>query len=213
MNLKDYACDGQMNIWEYIYQVESKPKPKQEPDDSICEGCKWRKYPARELEIDEHGQTWVYKCPGTACANWKYGTPLNLSVEKPSKEVVKWYEPEKVIHCFNHDYLPTLEQAVEEISKKYGLEFTSYEADWNKPDNPTVYKHVFKKHSYLEISEGVFAGTDTRYIAVDWEGYHEGTSCPCESLVRIIRAVDNAIYRNEHIKKPKKKGDDDDAEG
>ena len=204
----NYECEGQLNIWDYLTsQDQGKDQvkaPLREADDSMCEGCKWREHKNRELNVDEHGQTWVVKCPGTACANWVFGTPLNLTAEKPSKEEIVWYEPEEVIYCFNRDFLPSLEKVVQIISKLYEFEFTSYEADWNKPDNPTVYKYVFKRHSVLEISEGTYAGTDTRFIAVDWEGCKEGTACACDNLDRIFRAIDNAIYRNKHMKKPRK---------
>ena len=100
--------------------------------------------------------------------------------------------------------LPTLEETVALITEKYGLEFETYQGDWNLPDNPTIYKHVFKKHSVLEISECHYNPSDVRFIAVDWDGWHESVSRPCDDLSEVYHGVDYAIYRNEHAKKPKK---------
>lgn len=191
---KDYQCEGQLNIWDYL----SAPKPqKPEADDSICEGCKWREHKKRWLEVDEFGQTWVHGCPGTACANWIGGTILNLTAELPSKKEVVWYEPEPKIYCFNRDFLLPLDRIVEKVSEWTGLKFTSYEADWKPEDrNHTVYKHIFKDKSYLEIDESRYTGTGQTFIGVTWEAKLEGRSRPCDNFDEVLTAVNAAIERS-----------------
>lgn len=45
-----------------------------------CKGCEYERTP-HEDEINERsGYTWRYGCIGTACANWPYGTPTNISI-------------------------------------------------------------------------------------------------------------------------------------
>lgn len=199
MITSDYQCEGQMNIWEYMYQVESKPKPepKQEPDDSVCEGCKWREHDKRWLEVDEYGQTWVHACPGTACANWTSGTPLNITTEKPSKEETVWYLPEPKPYCFNRDFLPDLEWIVNWLMEWTGLKFTYFEDKFKGEVYAKGYRHKFKG-SDVEIDEGTYAGSHKRFVGVSWEGKLQGTSAPCDNLDEILRAVERAIERSKN---------------
>ena len=44
-----------------------------------CEGCEWERDKHAVIKRDERtGYRWKYCCPGTACANWKRGTPMNI---------------------------------------------------------------------------------------------------------------------------------------
>ena len=44
-----------------------------------CEGCEWERDPHAFVEVDERTEyRWKYCCPGTACANWNKGTPMNI---------------------------------------------------------------------------------------------------------------------------------------
>ena len=44
-----------------------------------CKGCKFENWPGKSYETDRHGNIWVIKCRGNACANWPQGTPMNLT--------------------------------------------------------------------------------------------------------------------------------------
>ena len=192
-----HVCCRKCNTRMCGARCNGSEEPKhQDPDDSICEGCKWREHKNRWLEVDEYGQTWVHGCPGTACANWTGGTALNLTAEKPSKEEVVWYLPEPKIYCFNRDFLLPLDKTMEKIIEWTGLKFTTYEADWMpEGSNKTVYKHIFKDRSYLEIDEKVYLGTDKTFISVSWEGKGEGTGTPCDNFDEVLSAVNSAIKR------------------
>lgn len=220
---KDYVCDGQLNIWNFVtenYSTKQEPKPKLcngEPDDSICEGCKWREIEERELEVDEHGQTWVYKCPGTACANWKHGTPLNLTAEKPDHQEVVWYEPEDKPYCFNKNWLPSFEMVIETMSDWFGIEFKKVDYEYKGEIYNTVYQYKCYGGSKIELDEGVYTGGDykgERFIGVDWESPNgkAGTAGGCLSLYEVEhnlrKAINRAVkYKEEH--KHKKKGEED----
>ena len=46
---------------------------------TTCSGCKWEHSSGRFHRKDSKtGYIWTYSCPGTACANWKTGTPTNM---------------------------------------------------------------------------------------------------------------------------------------
>ena len=194
-----HVCCRKCNTRMCGARCNGSEEPKhQDPDDSICEGCKWREHKNRWLEVDEYGQTWVHGCPGTACANWTGGTALNLTAEKPSKEEVVWYLPEPKIYCFNRDFLLPLDKTIEKISEWTGLKFTSYVADWLSDDkNQTVYKHIFKDKSYLEIHEDTYMGTDKTFISVGWDNKTEGTGTPCDNFDEVLRAVNKAVERTK----------------
>ena len=211
----NYVCDGQLNIWDYLGMT--KEEPKEEPEDL-------RFTPAWEPS----GNNFPPLDPDIASGKRK---PYEYTFERYIGQKV-WcyltdYEEPQIgeITAFDHYYteakvnyedyalttltvkpcnLPTLEETIALITEKYGLEFETYQGDWNLPDNPTIYKHVFKKHSVLEISESHYNPSNVRFIAVDWEGWNEGVSRPCDDLSEVYHGVEYAIYRNEHAKKPKK---------
>lgn len=151
---KDYVCDGQMNLWEYMQSIEREERasevPTAEPDDSVCEGCKWRETEGRTLEVNERGHTWVYKCPGTACANWKHGTPLNLTIEKPDHKEIVWYEEEDKPYCFNRNWLPPFEMVIETMSEWFGIEFKKVDYEYKGEIYNTVYQHKCYGGSKIE---------------------------------------------------------------
>lgn len=221
---KDYVCDGQLNILDYMTEecksLKTDPKPcDAEPDDAICEGCKWRETEERELRVDEHGQTWVYKCPGTACANWKHGTPLNLTIEKPDHKEVVWYEPEDKPYCFNKNWLPSLEMVIETMSDWFGIEFKKVDYEYKGEIYNSVYQYKCYGGSKIELDEGVYTGGDykgERFIGVDWEAPNgkEGTAGGCLSLYEVEHSLRKAIsraakYKEEHKRKSKENDLDD----
>lgn len=218
---KDYVCDGQMNLWEYMQSIEREERasevPTAELDDSICEGCKWREVEGRELEVDKQGQTWVYKCPGTACANWKHGTPLNLTALVPDQEVIVWYEPEDKPYCFNKNWLPPFEMVIETMSEWFGIEFKKVNYEYKGEIYNTVYQYKCYGGSKIELDEDVYIGGNyegERFIGVDWEAPNgkEGTACGCLSLWEVERCIQRAINRAVEYKerqKTRKKDDDD----
>ena len=219
---KDYVCDGQMNLWEYMQSIEREERASEvliaEPDDSICEGCKWRETEGRELEVDNRGQTWVYKCPGTACANWKHGTPLNLTALVPDQEVIVWYEPEDKPYCFNENWLPPFEMVIETMSEWFGIEFKKVDYEYKGEIYNSVYQYKCYGGSKIELDEGVYTGGDykgERFIGVDWEAPNgkEGTASGCLSLWevehQIQRAINRAIEYKERQKTRKKDNDDE----
>lgn len=192
-----------------------EPMPKAEPDDSICEGCKWREHKDRELNVDEYGQTWVYRCPGTACMNWKTGTPLNLTAQKPDHQEVIWYEPEEVIYCFNRDFLPPLEKVVEIMTDWFGIKFKKTEFEYKGEVTNTVYQYKRGK-SVIELDEGIYSGgayEGRRFIGVSWNAPKEGTAGGSLNLWEVERALQRALQRAEEYKNKKVKKEDDDAEG
>lgn len=205
---KDYVCDGQLNIWDFVTENYST-----KPESNLREAEPEQKKPYEyDFERFIGQKVWCW---------------LPEEDEPKIGEIVNfdhYYTEVKV----NYEYyalttltvkpciLPSLEETIAEITKKYGLEFETYQGEWNLPDNPTIYKHVFKRNSVLEISEGHYwsaKGRDAfkgaRYIAVDWEGWHESASRPCDDIAEVYHAVEFSIYRNEHMKKPKKKEDND----
>ena len=223
----NYVCDGQLNIWDYLKaepEVCGSEEKLQESEENLCESEDSEFTPVWE----PCGENFPPLDPDVASGKRK---PYEYDFERYIGQKVWCYltdydEPQiGEITAFDHYYtevkvhyedyaltnltvkpcnLPTLEETIALITEKYGLEFETYQGDWNLPDNPTIYKHVFKKHSVLEISEGHYNPSNVRFIAVDWEGWHEGTSRPCDDLSEVYHGVDYAIYRNEHAKKPKK---------
>ena len=223
---KDYVCDGQLNLWDYLGTKEKIC----ESEENLCESEDLEFTPAWE----PCGENFPPLDPDIASGKKK---PYEYDFERFIGQKVWCYltdydEPQiGEIIAFDHYYtevkvhyeeyaltnltvkpciLPTLEETIELVKKKFGLEFETYHGEWNLPDNPTIYKHTFKKHSVLEISESHYwsaRGKDfegARFIAVDWDGWHESVSRPCDDLSEVYHGVDYAIYRNEHAKKPKK---------
>jgi len=168
--------EGQITIWNYMKSLE----PVQKPDDSVCEGCKWRGYAGRRLEVERLGHTWVYCCPGTACANHMTGTPLNLSVH------------DKKPYCYNRDFLPPLENLLPLLEGYYDIKFK--QKVW--PDGDIQWNYTHRK-STLSLSETTYMDTDKRFIAVDWANAHEGFGSPCDNLWEILRQIDKALLRME----------------
>lgn len=223
----NYVCDGQLNIWDYLKvepEVCESVENLQESEDNLCKSEDSEFTPVWE----PCGENFPPLDPDVASGKKK---PYEYNFERFIGQKVWCYltdydEPQiGEITAFDHYYtevkvhyedyaltnltvkpciLPTLEETIALITEKYGLEFETYQGDWNLPDNPTIYKHVFKKHSVLEISEGHYNPSGVRFIAVDWEGWHESVSRPCDDLSEVYCGVDYAIYRNEHAKKPKK---------
>lgn len=197
---KDYFCDGQLNIWDIMSQMEEE---KPECDDSICEGCKWRDYEHRELELDERGQTWVYKCPGTACANWKFGTPLNLSAEaqtitKPEFDFEECDHP----YCYDRDFLPPLDWIIDFIRRNYNIPIKEVECDWMDSIGK-YYEHKFKAGT-LEVYDDQYADSKKRFVSIGYQAQLEGFGSPCDNLVRVCRAIEKAIERDERIRHDKR---------
>ena len=226
----NYQCDGQLNIWDFIGSMEVKPEPEpekttQDPDDLEFTPC-WdpsdsdNVFPPVDLDVAS-GKRKPYEYNFERFIGQKVWCYLSGEEEPKIGEIITFdhYYTEVKVH---YEYyaltnltvkpctLPTLEETIALITEKYGLEFETYHGEWNLPDNPTIYKHTFKKHSVLEISEGHYFSArneeckGARYISVDWDGWHESASRPCDDLSEVYHSVDYAIYRNEHAKKPKK---------
>ena len=226
---KDYFCDGQLNIWDIMSQLE-EPKvceseeKLQESEDlefiPAWEPC-GENFPPLDPDV-ESGKKKPYEYDFERFIGQKVWCYLNDYDEPQIGEIIAFdhYYTEVKVHYEEYALtnltvkpciLPSLEETIALITEKYGLEFETYQGEWNLPDNPTIYKHVFKKHSVLEISESHYwsaKGRDAfkgaRFIAVDWDGWHEGASRPCDDLSEVYHGVEYAIYRNEHAKKPKK---------
>lgn len=219
----NYQCEGQLNIWEYF-------KEESETKENLCE-CEDSEFTAC-WDPSELDNEFPPVAPDVASGKRK---PYEYDFERFIGQKVWCYltdydEPQiGEITAFDHYYtevkvhyeeyaltnltvkpctLPALEETIALIKEKYGLEFETYHGEWNLPDNPTIYKHTFKKHSVLEISESHYNPSDVRFIAVDWEGWHESVSRPCDDLSEVYHGVEYAIYRNEHSKKPKKEEED-----
>lgn len=189
---KDYFCDGQLNIWDYLTQATKEETQK--PDDSVCEGCKWREHEKRELEVDDHGQTWVYKCPGTACANWRFGTPLNITYEAESitKPEHDFEEPSEHPYCYNRDFLPPLDWVVSFIRDYYGINLAEVKCEWD----PSIEKYfIFKdKRAELEVCESRYTGgpkTGEECVGIYIEAQDQGFfGKACDNLEDIRRMVE-----------------------
>ena len=232
----NYVCDGQLNIWDYLKtepEVCESEEKLQEIEDNLCE-CEdseftpcWdpsdlnNEFPPVDPDVAS-GKKKPYEYDFERFIGQKVWCYLADYDEPQIGEITAFdhYYTEVKVHY--EDYaltnltvkpcnLPTLEETIALITEKYGLEFETYQGDWNLPDNPTIYKHVFKKHSVLEISENHYlckGGKGARFIAVDWDGWHELVSRPCDDLSEVYHGVDYAIYRNEHAKKPKKQDEE-----
>ena len=227
-------CEGQLNIWDLFKEPEEVCESEenlQESEDNLCKSDDSEFTPVWE----PCGENFPPLDPDVASGKKK---PYEYDFERFIGQKVWCYltdydEPQiGEITAFDHYYtevkvhyeeyaltnltvkpciLPTLEETIALIKEKYGLEFETYHGEWNLPDNPTIYKHTFKKHSVLEISESHYlckGGKGARFIAVDWDGWHESVSRPCDDLSEIYHGVEYAIYRNEHSKKPKKEEED-----
>lgn len=185
--------EGQITLWDFL----KSQKPKAEPNDSVCEGCKWRKYKNRYLEVDDYGQTWVYCCPGTACANWRNGTPLNLSdkVEIPGKA-------EEKIYCYNRDFLPELKNLVPILETAFDCTFKEREFE-GKPE------YYFKyKNSEFCIDDSTYNTGDerqnVRFVGFSWNTSKEGYGIPCDNLHEIIKAFEYGFERAKKVAKEEK---------
>ena len=204
---KDYVCDGQLNIWDFVTEDYSA-QPEQEETEA-----KEKKPYEYDFERFIGQKVWCYLPKEDEP---KIGQIINFD-DYYTEVRVDYEEYALTTLTVKPCTLPSLKGAVAEITKKYGLEFKTYHGEWNLPDNPTIYKHVFKKNSYLEISEGHYFSArgrgckGARYIAVDWNGWHESACRPCDDIAEIYHAVEFAIYRNDHMKKPRK-GDNEDEE-
>lgn len=225
----NYQCEGQLNIWDLFKEPEeelSDPETKEnlcESEDSEFTPA-WtpsgENFPPLASDIAS-GERKPYEYTFERFIGQKVWCYLNDYDEPQIGEIIAFdhYYTEVKVHYEEYALtnknvkpctLPALEETIALIKEKYGLEFETYHGEWNLPDNPTIYKHTFKKHSVLEISESHYwsaRGKDfegARFIAVDWDGWHESTSRPCDDLSEVYHGVDYAIYRNEHAKKPKK---------
>lgn len=246
----NYECEGQLNIWDYLGQLEPKqekvcdhsghtcnkeelykvavmdgmacPKkvccryckipfcgarcngseePQIKPDDSICEGCKWRDSEGRELKVDWHGQTWVYKCAGTACANWKHGTPLNLTFEAESIAMPEYdfQERSEFPECYNRDFLPELPYIIGYLKETHGLEFDLVKCDWDESLGMIYQKKLSR--GTLELYDSKYQGTNQRFVSIDYQSAKEGFAAPCDNLDRIFKSIDKAFIKDEEIRK------------
>jgi len=168
--------EGQITIWDYMKSLE----PVQKPDDSVCEGCKWRGYAGRRLEVERLGHTWVYCCPGTACANHMTGTPLNLSVH------------DKKPYCYNRDFLPPLENLLPLLEGYYDIKFK--QKVWNDGDVTWYYT---RRKVTVSLDEDTYfegCGTGGRFIGVSYtNSIGEGHSSPCDNLYEVLKLMDKAI--------------------
>ena len=209
----NYICDGQLNIWDYLATTkeeseeicESKKLCEHEVNDAICEGCKWRNWESRYLEVDEDGSTWVYCCPGTACANWKNGTPRNLAFmsEYMSLPEYDFEERTEFPDCYNKDFLPPLPLIIEWINDIYELGIVEDKCDWDES-----IEHYYTK----KLSRGVLAlyddhystGERQRFVSVDYNASKSGFGSPCDNLARVFRAIDTALKMDEKEKHQKK---------
>jgi len=169
--------DGQITIWDYLKSLE----PVQNPDDSICEGCKWRGCATRRLEVENLGHTWVYACPGTACANYTHGTPLNLSVLRRRP------------YCYNRDFLPPMENLLLLLEKQYEIRFK--EKVW--PDGDIQWNYTYRRTTLSLMESTYMFGDERRFISVDWSDSKGGFGSPCDNLYEVFKAVDKAFLRME----------------
>lgn len=195
----------QMSVWDYMKAreiPEITPARYMKPDDAICEGCKWRETEGRELEVDlKTGYTWVHKCPGTACANWRNGTPLNLTDEKPDHKEVVWYEEEDKPYCFNRDWLPPMDFIIPRLEEEFGIQFLYSEPEWN--DGRPCYSFKFRGGAVMEITEDAYSGgadKGKRFVGVNFETKNEGFGAPCDNYWRVTRAVREAFKRSKKKK-------------
>ena len=224
---KDYFCDGQLNIWDIMSQME-KPEEPEDEFTPVWEPC-GKNFPEVDPDVAS-GKRKPYEYDFERFIGQKVWCYLPDEDEPKIGEIIDFdhYYTEVKVH---YEYyaltnltvkpctLPSLKETIKLITQKYGLEFETYHGEWNLPDNPTIYKHIFKKNSYLEISEGHYFSArgrgckGARYIAVDWTGWHESACRPCDDIAEIYHAVEYSIYRNDHMKKPRKgKGDNEDEE-
>ena len=212
----NYVCDGQLNIWDYLNAEPEICESEDSEFTPVWEPC-GENFPPLDPDVAS-GKKKPYEYDFERFIGQKVWCYLTDYDEPQIGEITAFdhYYTEVKVHY--EDYaltnltvkpcnLPTLEETIALIKEKYGLEFETYHGEWNLPDNPTIYKHVFKKHSVLEISESHYLTKNyqgARFIAVDWDGWHESVSRPCDDLSEVYHGVDYAIYRNEHAKKPKK---------
>lgn len=185
----NYECEGQLNIWDYLSSASAEPQPKAEPDDSICEGCKWREHKDRELNVDEYGQTWVSKCPGTACMNWTEGTPLNLTCESEDMTMPEYEFQDRTEfpYCYNRDFLPSLEQVIKIIEDHFNIKFTENPCDWDD-EIANVYSKKIKK-GVFEVYESHYAKSvhnGDRHISVSFDEPMSGRARPCDNLYEVM---------------------------
>lgn len=195
-NFDNYVCDGQLTLWDLFTERKEKVCERK-ADDSVCEGCKWRRNKARELEVDEHGQTWVYKCPGTACANWRHGTPLNLSMPRDEIE-----DHEEHIYCYNRDFLPELKNLIPMIESEFDIRFTEY-TDFR---GRTAYKYKYRKTEFeIHDSEYNTGGEKQgkRFVSTSWSYTMGGFSMPCDNLKEVMGIMEPGFKHADEIAKDK----------
>lgn len=186
----NYRCDGQISLWDYL----KSEKLKVEPNDSVCEGCKWRTYKSRYLEVDEYGQTWVYCCPGTACANWRHGTPMNLSIDGQISG-----ELEEKIYCYNRDFLPEIEYLIPILEAEFDCKFQK-----SIFEGEAEYTTKYKK-SEIRITESTYFGSNKRFIGVDFSAPNKsGFGCPEDNLNEIMFSMEIAFKRADEIAEQRK---------
>ena len=184
-------------------------EPGIKPDDSICEGCKWRETEGRELSVDWHGQTWVYKCPGTACANWKRGTPLNLTAEAESIAMPEYDFQERTNfpYCYNRDFLPSLDKVIEIIEDHFGIGFEEKPCEWDESIERVFTKkkgkgifEVYESHYAESVNNGV------RHISASYDEPMWGRGRACDNLHEIMRFFEVMTEANKQSKKRKNNG-------
>ena len=187
---KDYACDGQLNMWDYLSNNAEKPKPYEynfnrflgREVEFIIQGEKYR---GKIVDFDPY-YTWVVTDDGSefACTSSNvYPLPeeeafscRECDIEKRSQDALFEYDilncPEKCCReCFitkcgarcpgsEEPTLPSFEDAVKLLSEKYKLEFEKKTWGW-KDEN--YFEYVAKyKGATIEIDEGHFT-TNDRY--------------------------------------------------
>ncbi len=95
--------------------------------------------------------------------------------------------------------LPSLQEFISIIEKKYGLKF-NYTERFNRPE----YVHVFNKgkKSELSIREGEFTCSDTkgqRFFAVNYSTTNSGFGNPCTKSSSVYASIEEAIRKNREL--------------
>lgn len=168
---------------------------------TTCSGCKWEHSSGRfQKKAERTGYIWTYDCPGTACANWKNGTPTNMhwgcsKYQKREPRAVQM----TIWDFMKEDCLETLpeEDMVRQIGsalrvdfKKDGF-FGDYRARVGKSILSVEYDRFSDDGVECDFKKG------DRFIGCDFIDGNNGASAPCLSVQEAIEWFEH--YRRKSI--------------
>lgn len=205
---KDYYCEGQLNIWDYLSAGEPKEEVS-ESEDIICKSEHYQ-FPEVDPEI-QSGKRKPYEYDFCRAKGMLVDFYDDLGVFRVGK-ITEWDDYYTTVEIDGEEYvgtphntkyhdgqLPSLDECMQEIKDRFGLwcwEPILY-------DISRGYEYEYKwSHSKMNVHESHYAegvNGGRRFISVDWSSSLEGRSFPCDTLAQVLKLVESSVDRAETL--------------